>query len=77
MTYPGYDTSGIAESNDLRGGPVTCVACGCRLQHSAANGVEGWFHFAPMNGRDARGDRVDCVDAVHDSRGRAAATAAA
>jgi hypothetical protein len=30
-----------------------------------------------MNGRDARGDRVDCVDAVHDSRGRAAATAAA
>lgn len=76
MTYPVFDTSGIAEA-DVIGGPVTCAACGCRLQHSAANGIEGWFHFSPMHGRDARGCRIDCADAVHDARGRARVTAAA
>ncbi len=76
MTSPAFDTSGIAEAAGTLGGPVTCSACGCRLRHSAANGVEGWFHFSPMAGRDARGCRISCADAVHDASGRAAAAAA-
>lgn len=54
----------------VRGGqeaPVTCAACGCRL---AATG-DAWFHFNPLGGRDARGCRVDCADAAHDTSGRA------
>lgn len=54
----------------VRGGqsaPVTCAACGCRL---AATG-EAWFHFNPLGGRDARGCRVACADAAHDTSGRA------
>ena len=70
MTYPAYDTSHIAEGLDWRTGPITCQTCGCRLQR-AADGEEVWFHFAPYDGRDARGDRVDCVDAPHDAHGRA------
>ena len=57
MTYPVFDTSGLAEAPVSHAGPVTCSACGCRLQRSADGGV-GWFHFAPMAGRDARGCRV-------------------
>jgi hypothetical protein len=49
------------------GAPVTCEACGCRL---AATG-DAWFHFNPLGGRDARGCRVACADAAHDSTGRA------
>src|SRR5512144_1697887 len=70
MTYPAYDTSHLADGFDTRHGPVTCTACGCRLQR-AANGEETWFHYAPMAGRDARGCRVDCVDEPHNVRGRA------
>jgi hypothetical protein len=77
MTYPVFDTSGLADAAETPTGPVTCAECGCRLQHSAENGIEGWFHFAPMNGRDARGCIVACADAVHDAKGRARATAAA
>jgi hypothetical protein len=54
----------------VRGGqaaPVTCAACGCRL---AATG-DAWFHFNPLGGRDARGCRVACADAAHDTSGRA------
>jgi hypothetical protein len=51
---------------DGQSAPVTCVACGCRL--AQADG--GYVHFNPMAGRDARGDRVDCVDALHDDNGR-------
>ena len=50
-----------------QGAPVTCAACGCRL---AAAG-EAWFHFNPLGGRDARGCRVACADAAHDTTGRA------
>ena len=50
-----------------QGAPVTCAACGCRL---AAAG-EAWFHFNPLSGRDARGCRVACADAAHDTTGRA------
>jgi hypothetical protein len=57
---------------DGRGAPVTCEACGCRLQAIGHAGAEAWFHFSPLAGRDARGCRVDCADAAHDAEGRAA-----
>ena len=50
-----------------QGAPVTCAACGCRL----AVAGEAWFHFNPLGGRDARGCRVACADAAHDTSGRA------
>lgn len=50
-----------------QGAPVTCAACGCRL---AAAG-DAWFHFNPLGGRDARGCRIACADAAHDTTGRA------
>lgn len=74
MTYPAFDTRGLAEAPVSHVGPVTCSACGCRLQRSA-DGRAAWFHFAPMAGRDARGCRVRCADAPHDARGVAPATA--
>jgi hypothetical protein len=74
MTYPAFDTSHLTEGFDARIGPITCATCGCRLQR-AADGQEVWFHFAPMSGRDARGDRVPCADAPHDAHGRAAVAA--
>jgi hypothetical protein len=52
-------------------GPVTCAACGCRLTASG----EAFFHFNPLGGRDARGCRVSCADAAHDSAGRPIAVA--
>lgn len=56
---------------DGQGAPVTCAACGCRLAQTG----EAWFHFNPLGGRDARGCRIGCVDAAHDSSGRAVALA--
>jgi len=67
MTYPAYDRSGIAGS-EPRTGPVTCTACGCRLERASA---DTYKHFSPMAGRDARGCKVDCADAHHDVHGRA------
>ena len=52
------------------GGPVTCAACGCRLQPDDAAAPVRWFHFSPLGGRDARGCRVACVDLEHDASGR-------
>ncbi len=72
MTYPAFDTSSMAGSSESASGPVTCASCGCRLTRSA-DGREGWVHFSPMGGRDARGCRVACADASHDDAGRAAA----
>ena len=69
MTYPAFDTSGLTEAHASHAGPVTCSACGCRLQRSADSGSV-WFHFAPIGGRDARGCRVGCADAAHDAKGR-------
>jgi hypothetical protein len=51
--------------------PVTCVACGCRLEASGTADDAPWFHFGRLGGRDARGDRTACVDAPHDRSGRA------
>jgi len=55
--------------------PVTCDACGCRLEAVGLPGQEGWFHFGRMGGRDARGCRVACVELEHDAAGRAALAA--
>src|SRR5205809_1763644 len=52
-----FDTYRVLAVRDGRTVPVTCNACGCRL-----NGVDGeWFHFGALAGRDARGCR-DSVD---------------
>jgi hypothetical protein len=51
---------------------LTCSRCGCRLvaRESLADGGRygpdaAWRHFDGLPGRDARGCRVDCIDAVH------------
>ncbi len=48
--------------------PVTCAACGCRLEETAP---DSWFHFGRFGGRDARGCRVGCAESQHDARGEA------
>jgi hypothetical protein len=53
---------------DGQGAPVTCAACGCRLE--AVGGSDAWRHFSPIAGRDARGCRIDCSDAAHGVDGR-------
>jgi hypothetical protein len=55
--------------------PVTCLACGCRLEAAGPGDGDAWFHFGRMAGRDARGCRVACVDAPHDVEGHAALAA--
>ena len=51
------------------GGPVTCSACGCRLQVDPGHD-DRYRHFNPIAGHDARGCRVACVDDAHDASGR-------
>lgn len=51
--------------------PVTCSACGCRLEASGTADEAPWFHFGRLGGRDARGCRTACVEAAHDRSGRA------
>lgn len=47
---------------DGRRAPVTCVACGCRLeQHPDGT----WWHFAGRANRDARGCIVACAEQPH------------
>lgn len=60
------------ESAVLTGGraPVTCAACGCRLEAASGARDGEYSHFRPFDGRDARGCRVDCVGLVHDATGR-------
>ena len=66
MIHPSdSDLSPIAV-RDGRLAPVTCVACGCRLDASG----EAFVHFHGFAGRDARGCRIDCAEAVHDADGR-------
>ena len=50
--------------------PVTCAACGCRLEPSGASDDTPWFHFGRLGGRDARGDRPVCIDTPHARDGR-------
>jgi hypothetical protein len=68
---PNPELRPVLAVRDGRGAPVTCEACGCRLQAVGHAGAEAWFHFNPLAGRDARGCRVDCADAAHDADGRA------
>ena len=51
--------------------PVTCTACGCRLEASGTADEAPWFHFGRLGGHDARGCRPACVEAAHDREGRA------
>ena len=51
--------------------PVTCAACGCRLEAVEGSGGLAWYHYGRMAGSDARGDRPGCIDAAHDAGGRA------
>jgi hypothetical protein len=60
------DTQTLMAVRDGHGAPVTCAACGCRLSQTG----EAFFHFNPLGGRDARGCRVQCASAAHDSQGR-------
>jgi hypothetical protein len=55
--------------------PVTCVACGCRLEAVESAGGVAWFHYGRMAGKDARGDRPGCVEAAHDVGGHASLAA--
>jgi hypothetical protein len=50
--------------------PVTCEACGCRLESVDTGETTAWFHYGRMAGRDARGCRVGCIEAAHDAGGR-------
>ena len=65
-----------AAVRDGHGAPVTCSTCGCRLRAGTADNDVAWFHFSPLGGRDARGCKVDCVDAPHDVAGYRAASLA-
>jgi hypothetical protein len=49
--------------------PVTCAVCGCRLL--PVDGAEAtWRHIPSLDPRrDARGDRPECVDTLHDVDG--------
>jgi hypothetical protein len=60
------DTQTVMAVRDGHGAPVTCAACGCRLSQTG----EAFFHFNPLGGRDARGCRIQCASAAHDSQGR-------
>ena len=71
MIHPSDSQVRPVAVRDGHGAPVTCAACGCRLTQSG----DAYFHFNPLGGRDARGCRVACVDAAHDSTGRAIAVA--
>ena len=66
MIHPSdSETRRTAAVRDGREAPVTCAACGCRLTASES----AFVHFAPIDGRDARGCRIDCADAPHDRTG--------
>ena len=54
---------------DGQSAPVTCASCGCRLERFAVDEAPTWFHFGRFGGRDARGDRTDCIDLPHDALG--------
>ncbi len=67
MIHPSdSETRATFAVRDGRDGPVTCAACGCRLDAAG----DKFVHFNPLAGRDARGCRVDCADVAHDAAGR-------
>ena len=66
MIHPSDPELRTIAVRDGQGAPVTCAACGCRLAHAE----DGFVHFNPIGGRDARGCRIDCADALHDASGQ-------
>lgn len=71
MIHPSDPELRTIAVRDGQSAPVTCATCGCRL----APAEDGFVHFNPLAGRDARGCRIDCADAVHDATGRPIAVA--
>ena len=69
MFHPSQTHGRVAPVRDGQQAPVTCAACGCRLERSSADESSSWFHFGRFGGRDARGDRTDCIDLPHDTFG--------
>jgi transcription initiation factor TFIIIB Brf1 subunit/transcription initiation factor TFIIB len=69
MFHPSESDGHHTPVRDGQSAPVTCASCGCRLERSAVDGGPTWFHFGRFGGRDARGDRTDCVDLPHDGLG--------
>ncbi len=67
MIHPSDPEMHATAVRDGRLAPVTCAACGCRL---TPNG-EAFVHFEGFGGRDARGCRIDCAEAMHDAAGHA------
>ena len=67
MMHPTDTHAGPRAVRDGQGAPVTCAACGCRLE-SVGDGT--YLHFGRLGGRDARGCRIDCAETVHDVLGR-------
>ena len=58
------------------GNAVSCAVCGCRLMSASGHEDGAWRHFPSLHaGRDARGCRPACIDALHDRSGRAQAYA--
>ncbi len=49
-------------ARDGRLEPITCVACGCRLEQHADG---AWWHFSGRGDRDARGCIVSCAEQPH------------
>ncbi|MDP8905288.1 MAG: hypothetical protein M3N29_08225 [Chloroflexota bacterium] len=50
---------------------ISCAVCGCRLMPATGGEDGAWRHFPSLHsGRDARGCRPHCVDALHDRSGR-------
>jgi hypothetical protein len=76
MIHSTHDQLGGGAVRDGQLAPVTCEACGCRLDAVSSGGDTAWFHFRPMAGRDARGCRVACASSAHDGTGRAIEVAA-
>jgi hypothetical protein len=70
MLHPSDHQVRFEAIRDGRAAPVTCAACGCRLERVGFVNQAAWFHFSPMDGRDARGCRVDCAELAHDGSGR-------
>jgi hypothetical protein len=68
--YSSSDARSSFVSQSVAGGPVTCAACGCRLQPVGPSDSAAFFHFGSLGGRDARGCRIDCSDMAHDASGR-------
>jgi hypothetical protein len=71
MIHPSDSNLASVAVRDGRLAPVTCVACGCRLDASG----ETFVHFRGYAGRDARGCQIDCAEAAHDADGRPVALA--